>query len=172
MSARAAWRLESLGRTSVYRYVAGKVDWLANGLPSEGQNADEPRITEVMDRDVPTCAPGERVGEVRARLGQGDLCVVVSAERVVLGTLRGKQFASAAADALVDDVLDPDPSTYRPNVSIQDMAEHLGTSDARRVLVTTGDGVLLGLLTREAVEQAVHAAHNADGPHLAMEKAT
>ena len=32
MSPRAAWRLESLGFSHVYDYVAGKIDWLAAGL--------------------------------------------------------------------------------------------------------------------------------------------
>ena len=36
MSPRAAWRLESLGFTKVYDYVPGKTDWLAAGLPREG----------------------------------------------------------------------------------------------------------------------------------------
>ena len=34
MSDRAAWRLESLGFTRVYRYTPGKDGWLAMGLPS------------------------------------------------------------------------------------------------------------------------------------------
>ena len=32
MSNRAAWRLESLGFTQVYRYTAGKRDWFAFGF--------------------------------------------------------------------------------------------------------------------------------------------
>ena len=42
MSPRAAWRLESLGFGDVYDYVAGKVDWMAAGLPIEGANAHHP----------------------------------------------------------------------------------------------------------------------------------
>ena len=36
MSPRAACRLESLGFGEVYDYVAGKLDWMAAGLPTEG----------------------------------------------------------------------------------------------------------------------------------------
>ena len=54
MSARAAWRLESLGFTHVYRYTAGKMDWRASGLPIEGQFADEPCAKDIARRDVPT----------------------------------------------------------------------------------------------------------------------
>jgi rhodanese-related sulfurtransferase len=39
MSPRAACRLELLGFTQVYDYVAGKADWLAHGLPTEGEQA-------------------------------------------------------------------------------------------------------------------------------------
>ncbi|MBV9174170.1 MAG: CBS domain-containing protein [Chloroflexi bacterium] len=163
MSARAAWRLETLDFSSVRRYTAGKVDWLANGLASEGRLASEPRIAGVM-QPVATCRLGERVGDVRSRLaGDGDLCVVVNAEEVVLGDLRGKALSDSPAEALVDDVMDPAPSTYRPNVSVHEMAEHLSGTKAQRVLVTTGDGRLLGLLRRDAV---MHAAHDG-GPYLA-----
>ena len=64
MSARAAWRLESLGFTQVYDYVAGKLDWLAAGLTSEGSNAQQPRAGDVARSDVPTCRLQERLGEV------------------------------------------------------------------------------------------------------------
>ena len=71
MSARAAWRLEeTLGFPNVYRYTPGKADWLAAGLSREGELAAVLRIGDVADRDVPTCGPGERVGDVRRRLQQ------------------------------------------------------------------------------------------------------
>src|SRR5215472_1829377 len=87
MSARAAWRLEeTLGFDWVYRYT-GEVDWLAAGLPREGEIAAVPRIGDAADRDVPSCGTAERVGEVRRRLEQDgqDLCVVLGQRRVVLG---------------------------------------------------------------------------------------
>jgi CBS domain-containing protein len=168
MSARAAWRLETLGYADVNRYVAGKVDWLANGLPSEGDRASEPRIGALANTDVPTCGLRETVGEVRRRLAGsdgGDLCVVVNSEKVILGDLRGKALKSAADDALVDDVLNPGTSTYRPNVSVEEMARHLGETRARRVLVSDADGHLLGLLRREDVDRAFHAQHAEHAEH-------
>ena len=146
----------------MYRYTAGKSDWLASGLPSEGQLAMEPRIGSLADASVPTCSVDERLGDVRARLSAAgtDLCVVVDAERVVLGSLRGRALDDDAQTP-VEEAMDPAPSTYRPNISLQEMAEELERSGARRVLVTTADGKLLGLLRREAVEQALHAAHAA-----------
>jgi len=110
------------------------------------------------------CRPGERLVQVRARLDEADhdLCVVIDERRVVLGSLRG-QALDGAAETPVDEAMDPGPSTYRPHVSVREMAEHLGQSKARRVLVTTADGVLLGALRREDVEHAAHAG----GPNLA-----
>jgi hypothetical protein len=90
MSPRAASRLEGLGFERVYDYVPGKADWFASGLPREGRLASVPTIGEAARRDVPTCAPAEKVGAVRERVQRAgwDRCVVVNMERVVLGLLR------------------------------------------------------------------------------------
>src|SRR5215210_8575501 len=64
MSPRAACRLETLGfdPSFVFDYVEGKADWLANGLPREGDNADIPYAGDLVDGNPPTCAldPGRR----------------------------------------------------------------------------------------------------------------
>src|SRR5918995_4150519 len=95
MSPRAAWRLEGMGFTDVYDYPPGKADWSASGLLMEGTGANEPTIGEVARRDVPTCAPAEKVGAARERAHEAgwDRCVVVGKERVVLGLLREKELA-------------------------------------------------------------------------------
>jgi hypothetical protein len=68
MSPRAACRLELLGFTQVYDYVAGKADWLAHGLPTEGEQAQIPRAKDVLRRDAVTARPEEPVGLVAARV--------------------------------------------------------------------------------------------------------
>src|SRR5258708_12039452 len=115
MSSRAAWRLETLGFTQVYRYEPGKSDWLANGLPIEGKRASVPRAGGVARRDVPTCRLGERVGDVRdrARAAGWDTCLVVTDGNVVLGRLRKEQCALDAA-AVADDRVDPRPHPLSP----------------------------------------------------------
>ena len=160
MSARAAWRLETLGFAAVYRYVAGKIDWMAAGLATEGELAGEPRIGSVVVADVPTCRLGQRIGEIDA-----DLCVVVNEDGVVLGDLRGKAL-EADPSALVDNVMNPAPATFRPYVSVHAMAHHMQKNDSRRVLVSDANGRLVGLLRREDVERALHASHTG-GPVLA-----
>src|SRR5579884_3423720 len=68
MSPRAAWRLESLGFRQVYDYTAGKLDWMAAGLPTEGTGAARPRAGDLARKEVPTCGLDERLGEVRDRV--------------------------------------------------------------------------------------------------------
>ncbi|MDQ3217576.1 MAG: hypothetical protein ACR2I4_02670 [Actinomycetota bacterium] len=36
MSSRAAWQLEAMGFTDAYDYVNGKVEWMVNRQPVEG----------------------------------------------------------------------------------------------------------------------------------------
>src|SRR6266545_5202991 len=90
MSARAAWRLESLGFRQVFRYVPGKADWFASGLPREGTQASVPQAGDRVRPDVPTCRLEDPVGDARARAGSAgwDVCVVVNDQQVVLGLLR------------------------------------------------------------------------------------
>jgi hypothetical protein len=93
MSPRAAWRLDGLGFEKVYDYAPGKADWFASGLPREGRLASLPIIGDAARRDVPTCAPAERVESAwdRVRAAGWDACVVVNKDRIVLGLLREKE---------------------------------------------------------------------------------
>ena len=79
MSPRAAARLETLGFTKVYDYEAGKSDWLAAALPSEGSLADMPAAGDVIRGGDIVCHLGERLGDAVARLRAAgkDACIVV-----------------------------------------------------------------------------------------------
>lgn len=150
MSARAAWRLESLGFEQVYRYTAGKVDWMAAGLPIEGTKGGLARVGDLARRDVPTCGPGERLGAIRDRVltADRDGCVVVNKRKIVLGRLT-RAALDGDADTTAEQVMEPGPVTYRPH---QDAAEAARTLTERRVesvLVTTGDGELIGVFRGE-----------------------
>jgi CBS domain-containing protein len=154
MSPRAAWRFERLGFGQVYDYVAGKASWLAFGLPCEGTEAAIPRAGDAARRDVPTCNPGDRTGDVRARLtGTGwDECLVVNEAHVVLGRLRAQALLDAD-DLPVEEVMEPGPTTIRPNERLTAIAERLRTKNLPRIVVTTPDGRLVGVLTREDAER-------------------
>jgi Mg/Co/Ni transporter MgtE len=153
MSPRAAWRLDSLGFGDVYDYVAGKLDWMAAGLPTEGTNATRPRAGEVARKDVPTCGLKERLGSVRERVRQQgwDAVVVVNEERVVMGLLRSKELDSDS-DLLIEQAMRPGPSAFRPFVRMEEMAHFMVEHNLDSAPITTSDGRLVGLLLqRDAV---------------------
>ena len=113
MSDRAASRLESLGFTRVYRYTPGKDGWLAMGLPTEGPDAATPRAGDVADRDTPTCALHDRLGDVRPPPAAGKTsCIVVNDQRVVLGRIRGESL-DGDAEQTVEAVMEAGPTTVR-----------------------------------------------------------
>jgi CBS domain-containing protein len=122
------------------------------GLPTEGTNAQQPRLADVMRRDVPTCSLGGRLGEVSDRvLAAGwEACVVVSEERVVLGLLRAREL-QADPGLLIEQVMRPGPSTYRPFVSVTEMRRIMMDRDLASSPVTTADGKLVGLVRKKDV---------------------
>ncbi len=159
MSPRAAWRLESLGFTEVYDYAAGKADWCAWGLPREGRAAQVPTVGEVARSDVPTCGLADRVADAKARTQATgfDACVVVNERCVVLGLLR-EQELDGDRHAPAEQVMRPGPTTYRPNVPAGEAAARMRERQVDVLLVTTPDGVLVGLLRREDAEHSEGAA--------------
>lgn len=152
MSARAAWRLESLGFTAVYRYTAGKADWIANGLPTAGELAAVPTVGDLARRDAPTCRLDEPIGAVRARVKAAgwDMCLVVNQERVVLGRLRTRELAGDP-NTPAERVMLAGPGTIRLNQSAAETAADLEQKELRRAIVSTSDGVLVGVFYREDV---------------------
>src|SRR5437588_180498 len=116
MSPRAACRLERLGFAPVYDYVTGKADWLAAGLPTEGQ-PHLGRVLEAVDRHPPTCSPDEQVADVARRAGDtdGSSCVVIEPSGVVLGRLR---LDRVDLQAKVEDAMDPGPTTIRADADL------------------------------------------------------
>src|SRR6266446_9549064 len=116
LSARAAWRLESLGFQEVYRYTPGKADWLAAGWETEGAEAKKTRIREMIHKDVLTCALRERLEDVKSRRRPNqDLCVVVNDRNIVLGVIQGETW-EANHLARVSDIMQPGPRTIRPDL--------------------------------------------------------
>ncbi len=125
---------------------------MAAGLPTEGTNAEQPRLANVVRRDVPTCSLGERVGDVRDRVAAAgwDACVVVSPGQVVLGLLRAREL-QADPGLLIERVMRPGPSTYRPFVSVAEMRRTMMDRDLDSSPVTTADGRLVGLVRKKDV---------------------
>ncbi len=159
MSPRAAWRLESLGFTQVFDYVAGKADWLASGLPLEGKLADYPRAGTVARTDVPTCRLTDRLGDVRDRTLDADqnVCVVVNDDRIVLGRPRGDALHGDPG-ATVESVMESGPTTTRPDDPLEAITERLQNARVASILVTTSDGRLVGIRYRKDAEQRLKQA--------------
>lgn len=131
----------------MYRYQAGKADWLGAGLPREGRESTKPRVGDMARRDVATCRLGEPVNAARERAREGGwmASVVVDDQRVVLG-LVDTGSVDGAATSTVEEMMDPAPLTFRPDVGIDELADTVRKPRAAPVLVTTLDGILIGLL--------------------------
>ena len=151
----------------MYDYEDGKLDWLAAGLPSEGTNTERPRAGDVARKDVPTCRLDERLGDVRDRVREAgwDACVVVNEERVVFGLLRSQEL-EANPDLRIEEAMRPGPSTFRPFVSIEEMAAFMIEHDLDSSPITTSDGRLVGLLRRQDAAKAALELHEKEhGSH-------
>ncbi len=77
------------------------------------------------------------------------MALVVSEDGVVLGALRDEALAETPPEALAEDVMTDGPSTYRPDVSIEDMRTRMRKHDFQTAIVTAADGVLIGAFEDE-----------------------
>jgi CBS domain-containing protein len=160
MAPRAAARLESLGFVGVHEYKAGKLDWLAAGLPTEGENSKCPRAGEASRKDAVECGLKDRLGEVRDRARQSGLevAVAVDSEGIVLGLLRSKEL-DMDPNLAIEQAMRPGPSTFRPYVSMKEMADHMVEHSLESSPITTSDGKLVGVLLKsDAVRLAADSA--------------
>ena len=154
MSPRAACRLETLGFDPglVFDYVDGKADWLANGLPREGENASVLYAGDIVDADPPTCSLETPVAEVLAMLGASryGFALVVSAGRIVLGRVRRSALEAAGdAGATAEQVMEPGPSTVRFNTPADELVDRLAGRNLKTAVVTTPGGCLVGVFHRD-----------------------
>ena len=155
MSPRAACRLEALGFDEVYDYVPSKVDWLARGLPREGDKANEPRAYDLAHDDVATCGLGDRIGDVRPRVEASPygFAFAVSSGGTVLGRLR-RAALEGDPKAGVEAVMEPGPSTVRADTPLDKLRARLDSGGLKTAVVTTPEGVLIGVVRRAELETA------------------
>jgi Mg/Co/Ni transporter MgtE len=113
-----------------------------------------PRAADVARSDVPTCALGDRLGDVRERVRSAgwNACVVVNEHSIVLGLLRDKEL-EGDADLSIERAMRPGPSTFRTYVPIEEMAEFMTQHGLVNAPITTSDGTLVGLLIREDAQR-------------------
>jgi len=158
MSPRAASRLEILGFAAVYDYVGGKADWLAAGLRTEGPGSTTPRPGALARRDVRTCGTTDTVGTARTRIAAGseDRCVVLAADRTVLGEVDHDRLTNDD-DRQAGSVMRPGPTTVRADEDLAPLLARMHDHDVTSILVTDPEGRLIGVLHRDDGDQAISA---------------
>jgi len=144
-SARAAWRLESMGFQEVYRYTPGKRDWIAAGFDTEGEAAKRPRLKQYVKTNVQTCLLRDRMQDVQNRRGTNDVCVVLNDRNIVMGIIEGESWN---ADPLLraSEAMNPAPRTVRLDGDPKEIMKELRKDEAENAIVTTSDGELVGIL--------------------------
>lgn len=144
MSPRAAWRLERFGFIA-YDYVAGKVDWMAAGLPTVRADTSERRALDAMQPASATCAPDEAVGDV-ATLVTLHGSVLVLHDGVLLGRIRARHLNGVHPATPVEKIMEPGPATVRANEPLDALVERMTTKRVEEMIVTAPDGRLLGVV--------------------------
>ena len=86
---------------------------------------------------------------------------MVNEERIVFGILREPQLNQGMEEP-VERFMRPGPSTFRPNVPIEEMARYMTEHDLASSPITSSDGRLVGLLLKD---DAVRVAHELHGHH-------
>jgi len=147
MSPRAAARLDSLGFERVYDYAPSKVDYLARGLPREGQRAGEQRAADLIRDDVVRCRLDDPIDRVRAEVEASPygFALVLDENEVVLGRLRR---SSLEQGGIAEDVMEAGPSTIRADTTVEKLRERLEGGGLNFAVVTSPDGVLMGIVCR------------------------
>lgn len=154
MSARAAWRLEQLGFTSVYDYKLGRKDWEAAALEVEGTDELGPIVLDATTRRVATVTVDDTVRAARTALNGDTQAVVVNATGVVVGVLRKESWDHDDKD-LVGDAMRLGPATVRPGSQLAPLLDRMESRDVESVIVSDSDGLLMGVVTREAARDMV-----------------
>ena len=160
MSPRAAARLETLGFDKVYDYMAGKMDWLAYGLPVEKKKDDGvTMVVERLAKEFPTARLDDTAGDVRSRMEQAGfaICPVLSQEGVLLGVLEHSQGFTDPTSP-VENVMDPGPTTVRPSVSVGNAVKQLEKLSANELPVTSSDGKLMGIFRKAKDDRPTQSA--------------
>jgi rhodanese-related sulfurtransferase len=150
LSPRAAQRLAGLGFAQVYDYVPSKVDWMARGLPLEGRRAAEKRAIDFTGPEVVTCHLQDPVGRLRQPVADSafGFALVLTGQDAVVGRLR-KAALEGDPGALAEAVMEPGPSTQRPNLEPSKLHETLHAKGLKTAILTDPDGRLLGVVRRE-----------------------
>ena len=154
MSPRAAWQLEALGFQRVYDFVGGKIEWLSQGVPTEGSGPHYAPAGEVARREVPTCRFNETAGDIRRAMegSPESLCAVVNEAGIVLGRVRARELPDDDSTPILQ-FMRPGPATVRPREELRPLVERMRKAEVGTILVTTAKGRLVGVVHRDDAER-------------------
>ena len=100
----------------------------------------------MIRKNIFTCAPRERLADVKSRRrGTDDLCIVVNDRNIVLGVIRGDAW-NGNPQARISDVMHAVPCTIRPHLELNEAQNALRNYDWPSAIVTTADGELIGIV--------------------------
>ena len=110
-----------------------------------------------QQKDIPICRLGDRIGDLRRRLGDTgwQVCVVTDDEQAVAGLIHHESSLNRDSEASVESVMISDPPTIGPDASSEEATEFMARHNLDSILVTTSDGRLVGVLQRQYGEEAV-----------------
>jgi Mg/Co/Ni transporter MgtE len=132
---------------TVYDLIGGRASWTALGLPTEGSIGDRRRIAAYV-QPAPCVSVDATVADVR-RISDGRRPVaVVDARGVLLGAVQ-PQAALLPPDTSVERIMNPAPSTIRPELRIDVVAPRLRDDHLDHIFVTAVNGTLFGAVTLE-----------------------
>jgi len=139
-----------MGFVDVYMLEGGRAAWTVLGLPTEGQVGDARRVGQ-RAVDVPTVPVDATVKNVLALGEIAYTVVVLGPDDVVVGALR-PTVRALPPRTLVRDVMIPAPSTIRPDLRVEEVARRFAKDGLDHLLVTTVNGVLIGLVTMDVLD--------------------
>jgi len=121
------------------------------GMPVEG-SLTETTIQQLL-REVPTCALGDNLVDVKARIPRDwNITVVVDPATIVLGLL-DLTLLQDSKDS-IEDAMNPAPVTLRPSVPIAEALEYFEQSHLMFALVTRSTGELMGAVRKKDLASA------------------
>ncbi len=130
----------------------GKVDWLARMQPVEGERAGDKRVGHFAQSDVVTCALSDDATEVRERIEASPygFAIVLANDGTILGRLRRSAIEDAGSGT-AEALMDPGPSTVRPDQDVHELRQKLDDKGLKTALVSTPEGKLIGVVKRRAL---------------------
>jgi CBS domain-containing protein len=124
---------------------------MAAGLPADGTDTGAPEVADAT-RAVASFRlddPAETIAQ-RLRESGEDWAAIVDAGGVLLGRVRLEDTDGPGTTAGC--VMQSGPSTYRPNVPLDELLVRMRDKGFAKAFVTDPEGKLLGLITREDIE--------------------